>query len=77
MSRAGRVFARRTLGLLLGLAFLCGSPQVAAQGGTITEQGASLVYGATHWSSAPQADLLGVGATDPLVEAGWWYRASR
>jgi len=68
---------RTRLRLAAFLSSVAASGPAAALGGTATDQAVSLVYGATHWSSAPAASLTGVDLLtgDQLVESGWWYRA--
>ncbi len=57
------------------LASLAVGSAAAAAGGTATDQAVSLTYAATHWSSAPVADLTGVDATgDQVAQWGMWYR---
>ncbi len=65
---------RTTCAAALATTLLVGADAWAA-GGTVTDQAASLTFGATHWSTAPAVDLTGVDVTgDPLYHSGWWYR---
>jgi hypothetical protein len=66
---------RRILSLVgvAAIAACVAAPSALAQG-TITDDGASFVRGASAFDTSPEANFNGVGTGDQLFEFGWWVR---